>query len=51
MELVRQLQEQLKIEWTKAMTAKRQDEVQRLRAQALNTYKQLKFQLELTKGQ
>lgn len=51
MELVKTLELQLKSEWTKAMQAKKQDEVQRLRAQALKTYKELKFQIELTKGQ
>lgn len=50
MSQLKQLEQKLKIEWQKAMFARSQAETRRLRAIALETYRQLKFAKELTKG-
>lgn len=44
MELIKQLEKQLETQWQKASSAKKQDEVQKLRAEALETYRLIKKQ-------
>lgn len=44
MDLIYKLEDRLKYQWTKANQAKSQDEIQRLRAEALETYRLLKKQ-------